>query len=280
MDFREFLIAAGRKDWVELIERQRWDVLESVSSKLNDLLRQYYYVGGMPEVVDCFLREKDLNRVRQIQLSLLESYRNDVSKHAPKEHIPRINMVMRSIPSQLAKENKKFIYGVLKPGARAREYELAIQWLIDCGILHKVSCVSDAKAPLAFYENLSSFKLFFLDCGLLAAMAGVSSELMLVDNRVFTEFKGAFTEQYVLQQLLCRENAPIYYWASESTAEVDFIIERDGVVFPIEVKAEQNVKAKSLHLLVNRHKGMKGIRFSMLPFKDQDWVTNYPLYSV
>lgn len=280
MDFREFLMAMGHEDWAGWIAEQRWDVLSIVADKLVDLLRQYYFTGGMPKVVATFIKEKDLTRVRQLQLSLLEAYRNDISKHAPTEQVPRVNMVMRSIPSQLAKDNKKFIYGVLKPGARAREFEIAIQWLIDCGLLYKVSRVSDVGAPLAFYEDLSAFKLYFLDCGLLAALSGADSDQMLIGNHVFSGFKGAFTEQYVLQQLLCRGVGNIYYWNSGATAEVDFIIQHHGKVFPIEVKAETNVKAKSLKLLVDHHPGLHGIRFSMLEYKQQDWVTNYPLYAV
>lgn len=280
MDFREFLMAMGHDDWAEWISEQRWDVMSIIADKLVDLLRQYYFTGGMPKVVATFIEEKNLSKVRQLQLSLLEAYRNDISKHAPSEQVPRINMVMRSIPSQLAKDNKKFIYGVLKPGARAREFEIAIQWLMDCGILYKVSRVSEASAPLAFYEDLSAFKLYFLDCGLLAALAGANSDQMLIGNNVFTGFKGAFTEQYVMQQLLCRGFGNIYYWTSGATAEVDFIIQCQGQVVPIEVKAEGNVKAKSLKLLVDRHPGTHGVRFSMLEFKQQDWVTNYPLYAL
>ncbi len=280
MNFREFLMAMDHEDWAELIENRKWDVLSSVEHKLQDLLRQYYYVGGMPEVVENFVKDKNLEQVRHIQLNLLDAYRNDFSKHAPREQVPRINMVMKSIPSQLAKDNKKFIYGVLKPGARAKEYEIAIQWLIDCGIIYKVNCVNDVIAPLSFYENLSSFKIYFLDCGLLAAMAGASSEQMLIGNNAFVGFKGAFTEQYVLQQILSHGISSIYFWTSGASAEVDFIIERNGKVEPIEVKAEANVKAKSLKLLVDKHPGMKGVRYSMSSYKDQDWVTNYPLYSV
>lgn len=280
MDFREFLMAMGHEDWAQWIAEQRWDVLSIVADKLVDLLRQYYFTGGMPKAVATFIEGKDLSRVRQLQLSLLEAYRNDISKHAPTDQVPRINMVMRSIPSQLAKDNKKFIYGVLKPGARAREFEIAIQWLIDCGLLYKVSRVNDTVAPLAFYEDLSAFKLYFLDCGLLAALSGVDSSQMLIGNNVFTGFKGAFTEQYVMQQLLCRGVGNIYYWTSRANAEVDFIVQYQGKVVPIEVKAEMNVKAKSLKLLVERNPGMHGIRFSMLDYKQQDWVTNYPLYAV
>lgn len=280
MNFREFLMAIGHEDWAELIDKQQWNVLSSIEYKLQDLLRQYYYVGGMPEVVKCFVEERDLALVRRLQLNILDAYKNDFSKHAPREQVPRINMVMKSIPSQLAKDNKKFIYGVLKPGARAREYEIAIQWLIDCGILYKVSCVNDIISPLSFYENLSAFKLYFLDCGLLAALAGAESEQMLVGDNAFKGFKGAFTEQYVLQQLLSHGVSSVYYWTSGAIAEVDFIIEKKGKVEPIEVKAEVNVKAKSLKSLIDKHPGTKGVRYSMLPYKDQEWVTNYPLYSV
>ena len=280
LNFREFLMAMGYDDWATLIENQEWQILRGIEHKLQDLLRQYYYVGGMPEVVECFVKERDLTLTRRLQNNLLDAYHNDFSKHAPLEQVPRINMVMNSIPSQLAKENKKFIYGVLKPGGRAKEFEIAIQWLIDCGLLYKVSCVNDVKMPLSFYENLSTFKLFFLDCGLLAAMARVPSEQMLIGDNAFIGFKGAFAEQYVFQQLLSHDVTSIYYWASQGIAEVDFVIERNGHVEPIEVKAEENVKAKSLRLLVGKHPGMKGVRFSMLPHKEQDWVTNYPLYSV
>ncbi len=280
MNFREFLMATGHEDWAELIDKQQWNVLSSIEHKLQDLLRQYYFVGGMPEVVECFVEKKDLALVRRLQLNILDAYKNDFSKHAPREQVPRINMVMKSIPSQLAKDNKKFIYGVLKPGARAREYEIAIQWLIDCCILYKVSCVNDIISPLSFYENLSAFKLYFLDCGLLAALAGAESGQMLVGDNAFKGFKGAFTEQYVLQQLLSHGVSSVYYWTSGAVAEVDFIIEKKGKVEPIEVKAEVNVKAKSLKLLIDKHPGTKGVRYSMLPYKDQKWVTNYPLYSV
>lgn len=280
MDYREYLIAMGHEDWAEWIAERRWDVLSIIRDKLIDLLRQYYFTGGMPEVVADYIENRNLVQTRQLQGLLLDAYRNDVSKHAPVEQVPRINMVMRSIPSQLAKDNKKFIYGVLKPGARAREFELAIQWLMDCGILYKVSRVSDAAAPLSFYEDLSAFKLYFLDCGLFAALAGARSDQMLIGDNVFTGFKGAFTEQFVLQQLLSRGYNDIYYWTSGATAEVDFIVQGNQEIIPIEVKAEGNVKSKSLKILVDRHPGMKGVRFSMLDYKQQDWVTNYPLYSV
>lgn len=280
MDFREFLMAMGHEDWTQWIIEQRWDVLNLISNKLVDMLRQYYFTGGMPGVVVKYVENRNLSQVRQLQHLLLEAYRNDISKHAPLEQVPRINMVMRSIPSQLAKDNKKFIYGVLKPGARAREYELAIQWLLDCGILYKVSRVSEVKAPLAFYEDLSAFKLYFLDCGLFAALAGADSGQMLIGNNVFKDFKGAFTEQYVLQQLICHGFRDIYYWTNAATAEVDFVVHRDGQAIPIEVKAEGNVKAKSLRMLVDASPGLHGVRYSMLDYKEQDWVTNYPLYSV
>lgn len=280
MDFREFLMATGHNEWAEMIASCRWEALSIVHDKLVDLLRQYFFTGGMPEVVATFVKNRNLGQVRQLQLSLLDAFRNDISKHAPVEQVPRINMVLRSIPSQLAKDNKKFVYGVLKPGARAREYELAIQWLIDCGILYKVSRVNEAAVPLAVYEDLSAFKLYFLDCGLFAAMAGADSEQMLIGNNVFKDFKGAFTEQFVLQQLLSRGFSNIYYWTSSATAEVDFVLQHKGRVIPIEVKAERNVKAKSLKMLVDAHQDMRGVRYSMLGYQEQSWVTNYPLYAI
>ena len=280
MSFREFLMAMDYEDWAMLIEQKDWATLDVVSHKLENLLRQYYYVGGMPEIVSNYVDESNLADVRVQQNMILDAYRNDISKHAPREQVPRINMVMRSIPSQLAKENKKFIYGALKPGGRAKEFELSIQWLIDCGIIHKISCVTQAKAPLSFYEDLSAFKLYFLDCGLFGALAGISSEQVLVSNSIFSDYKGAFTEQYVLQQLKSHGYRDIYYWTSGATAEVDFIIERNGKVIPIEVKAESNVKAKSLRLLVSRYPDLRGTRFSMQGYKEQDWLVNYPLYAL
>ena len=281
MDFMEFLSANGFDDWAEAIKQKRWDVLDAIHDKLTECLRQYYFVGGMPEVVGEYVHNHDLEPVRYLQGVILDAYRNDVSKHAPSAHIPRINMVLRSIPSQLAKENKKFVYGTLRKGARASEFELAIQWLMDCGLVYKVSRISEVRLPLSFYEDMAAFKLFFVDCGLLGAIANTPADQMLIGNNIFKEFKGAFTEQYVMQQLVASGiTDSVYYWTSGATAEVDFVVQQGNRAIPIEVKAENNVKAKSMKLLVGSTEGLRGIRFSMLPYRNQGWIENIPLYAV
>ena len=282
MDFEEFLMAQDEEGLLRLLQQGDWSVVNGVASKLMEHLRYYYYVGGMPEVVAAFTQQHDLMVVRQLQENLLNAYRNDISKHCSKAESVRIGQVLDSLPSQLAKENKKFLYGVIRQGARAREYELAIQWLIDAGIVQKVSRVTEVHAPLKFYEDLTAFKLFLLDCGLFACMAGAPVQQMIVNNDVFKEFKGAFTEQFVLQQLTALGLQP-YYWSSTSTpAEIDFVVQTPLRTIPIEVKAEENVRAKSLKTYVERHPeyGLKGLRISMLGYENQTWMENIPLYGI
>ena len=281
LDFEEFLWATGNEPLARLLPCPDWQLLKMLKSKFIDLLRQYYYVGGMPEAVFSYVQEGNLAKVRRIQENILTAYANDVSKHAPASDVQRILMVLNSIPSQLAKENRKFIYGVLKKGARAAEFEVAIQWLMDCGILTKVPRVRKAGIPLKFYEDLSAFKLFFLDLGLLAALSGAPADMMLIGNQVFEEFKGMFTEQYVLQQMVAREDLQVYYWSSErSDGELNFLVQKGGRLLPVEVKAEENVKAKSLSHFVAAHEGMKGVRLSMSDYRDQTWMENIPLFAV
>lgn len=280
MNFMEFLQAKGEDGYVSLLKNAREQYSEAVATKLIQLLRQYYYVGGMPEVVKSFVERGNVLDVREKQLAILDAYRNDISKHAGKQEVMRISMVINSLPSQLAKENKKFVYGVMRKGARAADFEIAIQWLVDCGIVHKVSRVKKMQAPLKFYEDLSAFKLFFLDCGLLGALAEVSADQMLVGNTIFSEYKGAFTEQYVHQQLRCICPS-IYYWSNEqSTAEVDFLVQNNGRVVPIEVKAENNLRSKSLRNIIEDNPELKAIRFSMSNYVNQDWMENIPLYAI
>ncbi|WP_455639517.1 ATP-binding protein [Parabacteroides sp.] len=280
MDFGEFLDALDDGQWKELLESHDWTLLSSMRTKFIEFLRQYYYVGGMPEVVHSFVEQQDLKEVRRLQQDILQAYRSDISKHAPVNEVVRINMVMNSIPSQLAKENKKFIYGAMKKGARAAEFELAIQWLIDCGIIYKVNRVRTPKLPLKFYEDMSAFKLFMLDCGLLACMSEVPADQMLIGDNVFEEFKGAFTEEYVMQQLITHSDIYIYYWSSEkSDGEIDFLIQYGARVIPIEVKAEENVRARSLRQFVTDNPDLKGIRFSMSDYREQEWMNNIPLYA-
>ncbi|NDV58406.1 ATP-binding protein [Bacteroides sp. 519] len=282
LDFEEFLMAMGETSLSNLFHQPDWEPLNILRTKYIDLLRQYYYVGGMPEVVDSYINNYDLQEVRVKQNEILDAYRRDISKHTSATDSMRIGQVLQSLPSQLAKENKKFIYNVLKKGARATEYELAIQWLIDAGIIHKVCRVKELQMPIKFYEDLGAFKLFLLDCGLLGCMVDAPASQMLVGNNVFKEFKGAFTEQFVLQQLVTM-GISTYYWSSESTpAEIDFVIQMDKRVIPIEVKAEENVRAKSMYEYIKSHPqySLKGLRISMLGYQDQDWMENIPLFGI
>ena len=280
LSFYEFLEAMGKGRFVEALRQGRWEQLNSFAPQLEDLLRQYYYVGGMPEVVKTFAEEQDLQAVRRLQLGILDSYDRDFSKHAPLPEVPRIRMVWQSVSGQLAKENKKFIYGLLKEGARAKSFELAIEWLRDAGLVYKVNRTKKGQMPLSAYENFSAFKIYLLDVGLLSAMNDLTPQALLNGNSIFTDYKGALTEQYVLQQLrLAHRN--IYYWSADnSRGEVDFLVQHDNRVVPIEVKAEDNLQSKSLRYFVEANPALHGIRFSMAPYREQSWMTNYPLYSV
>lgn len=281
MNFEEFLLAMDEKELLNLLRNKDWATLLPLRTSYIECLRQYYYVGGMPEAVVAYTENKDVLEVRTIQQAILFAYQNDVSKHAPGREVPRINMVWRSIPAQLAKDNKKFIYGTLKKGGRATEFEIAIQWLIDCGLIYKVNRVSTPNLPLSFYEDFSAFKLFMLDCGLMGALANVPASQMLIGDNVFQEYKGAFTEGYVFQQLKTTEDVFVYYYSNDdSTLEIDFVIQCADKIIPIEVKAEENLKAKSLKTYVERNPGLKGIRFSMSDYRDQEWMENIPLYAV
>ena len=279
MNFIEFLDAMDKKQLVSILESGNWNVINMLESELTSLLRQYYYVGGMPAAVLAFVQQKGVNEVRSIQQQIVQDYRRDFSKHAPEREVPRINMVWDSIPAQLAKENKKFVYGAVKKSARSADFELAIQWLIDAGLAYKVQRVNAPRLPFKFYEDLNAFKLFMLDLGLMGAMAETSAESMLVGDNVFSEYKGAFTELFVFTQLKSRHFSLYYHTVESSTIEIDFLTQWHDRVIPIEVKAEVNVKAKSLHTFINNNPELQGLRFSMLPYKKQDWVINVPLYA-
>lgn len=279
MNFIEFLNAIGKTQLVKVLEGANWTVINMLESELISLLRQYYYVGGMPAAVLAHVEKRGLQEIRQIQQQILRDYRRDFSKHAPSREVPRINMVWDSIPAQLAKENKKFVYGAVRKSARASEFEMAIQWLIDAGLAYKVDRVSSPRMPLKFYDDMVAFKLFMLDVGLMGAMADTSAEAMLVGDGIFTEYKGAFTELYVFTQLQCM-GMPLYYHSVDnSTIEIDFLTQWHDKVVPIEVKAEVNVKSKSLRTFIGNNPGLKGVRYSMLPFHDQEWMVNVPLYA-
>lgn len=281
LSFSEFLEAVGQEAFARLLAKKDWGLIAAFRSKLIDLLKQYYYVGGMPEVVNAFINHKDYAEVRQLQQTILDSYDRDFSKHAPIAEVPRIRMIWRSVPAQLAKENKKFIYGVVKEGARAKDFELAIEWLIDAGLIYKVSRVKKAGIPLSAYEDFSAFKLFLLDTGLMGAMSGLPPQELLEGNVLFSDYKGAITEQYVLQQLKSVKGLSIYYWSSDtSRGELDFLLQKDVSVIPVEVKAEENLQSKSLRFFVEKNAGLHGVRFSMSDYRKQEWMINYPLYSV
>lgn len=278
MTFSEFIEASGKVHLLELLELHRWEEISSLSVTYTDLLRQYYYVGGMPEVVDSYFLNYDLKEVRSIQNTILDDYEQDFSKHIPPALLAKVRMVWRSIPSQLSKENKKFVYGALKKGGRAKEFEDAIDWLIHAGLIHKVNRVNKIEKPLKFYEDFNAFKLFVLDLGLLQAMANVSAKEVLTDENFFSEYKGAFTEQFVAQELIANKETLYYYSKENSTLELDFLVQKD-VVYPIEVKAEENVKSKSLKTVYDADHALCPVRFSMLGYKKQEWMENVPLYA-
>ncbi len=281
LSYTEFLLAMDQQPLLDLINSMDWILLKSFKIKLIHLLRQYYYIGGMPEAVLSFIEQNDFSEVRAIHKRILTAYENDFSKHAPYEIIPRIRMLWNSIPAQLAKENKKFIYKVVKPGSRARDYEIALSWLVDCGLVLKVFRVSKPGIPLKAYEDSSAFKLFIADVGLLGAMGDIDVQTLLAGNVIFEEFKGALTEQYVLQQLKPIPDLAIYYWSAErSTAEIDFLIQSSGKVIPVEVKSEENLQAKSLKTFCQKYTPVIAIRTSMSDFRKEDWMTNLPLYAI
>lgn len=281
MDFEEFLLAMGKEQLVELLRNNSWAALTPLRGMLTELLRQYYFVGGMPEAVKTYVERGDIWEVRSIHSKIIDAYRNDMSKHVPKQQVQRINMVWNSIPSQLARDNKKFIYGALRKGARANDFEIAIQWLVDSGLVHKVHRISKPVVPLKFYEDMASFKLFLLDCGLLGALSETPPEQILIGDNVFEEYKGAFTENYVLQQLKSLPRTFVYYYSNDnSTLEIDFVVQHEAHVIPIEVKGEENLRAKSLRQFVTDNTGLHGVRFSMSDYREQDWLTNVPLWAV
>lgn len=281
LSFMEFLNAVGEESMANRISAKDWQILTSFRPKFENRLRQYYFTGGMPAAVSSFAKDGDLSKVRSIQNAILESYERDFSKHAPAIEVPRIRMVWRSVPAQLAKENKKYIYGLLKEGARAKDFELAIEWLKDAGLIYKVNRCKKAQLPLTAYEDFSAFKIFLSDIGLMCAMSNVPPQSILNGNVLFSDFKGALTEQYVLQQLNTDSSLSIFYWSAEnSRGEIDFLIQDGEKIIPIEVKAEENLQAKSLRVFIERNKGLHGIRLSMSPYREQDWMTNIPLYAV
>lgn len=281
LSFQEFLMAIGKQQFSELLDQQDFSMITSFRETYADALKQYYFVGGMPEAVESFAENQDFNEVRQIQKRILAAYEQDFSKHAPNEAVPRLRMLWNSIPAQLAKENKKFIYGLVREGARAKDYETALLWLSDCGLVHRVSRVNAPGIPLRAYEDMKAFKLFVLDVGLLGCMTGLHQRTLLDGNALFVEFKGALTEQYVCQQLKTLADLELCYYTNDrGSCEVDFVVDTGGRVMPLEVKAETNLRAKSLKTYREKFSPELAIRTSMADYRKEDGLVNLPLYAI
>ena len=281
LSYTEFMQAMGKEQFVSLLEQRDFAMATTFKQEYIDLLKRYYYVGGMPEAVLSFAQNGDFNEVREIQQRILAAYEQDFSKHAPHEVVPRVRMLWNSIPAQLTKENKKFIYGLIKEGARAREYEYALMWLCDCGLVHKVHRVTAPSLPLKAYEDLKAFKLFLVDVGLLSCMTRLRQDVLLDGNELFKEFKGALTEQYILQQLKTMPGIETYYWTNErNTSEIDFLLDGGNDVVPLEVKAEVNLQSKSLKAFVEKFHPALSVRTSMSDYRQEDWLLNLPLYAI
>lgn len=280
MTFDEFLLAKGYSQMVDVLRSKDWQTIKLLRSQYIKFLREYYFVGGMPEAVNCFIETNDALKVREIQNNILFTYQKDISKHVPTSEANRINMVWHSMPSQLIKENKKFIYGVAKPGGRAKDFEVAIQWLMDAGLVYRSDRVTQTKMPLKYYVDIASFKLFMLDCGLLGALSETPAENLLMADNGMEEAKGAFTENYVMSQLVASHDTSVFYYSNDAKLELDFLIQYKTEIVPIEAKAEENLRSKSLFTFVNSHPNIHGLRFSMSDYREQDWMTNVPLYAV
>lgn len=281
MDFREFLLAMAQQPLLDLLEAQDWQMITAMKSKYMELLRQYYFTGGMPEAVKTFVQSLDLQAVREVQNGLLLAYEQDFSKHiADPRLVMRVRALWNALPSQLARENKKFMIGQVQQGGRLKDFELALQWLRDSGLIYPVYRVKKPHLPLTGYQD-NAFKLFCLDVGLLAAKSFLEPRVLLEGNRLFTEFKGALTEQYVLQQLQVCQRYPLFYWATDKgTAEVDFIVQRQQAIMPLEVKAEENLRAKSLKSYCEQFQPPLALRVSMSDYRQESWLTNVPLYAI
>lgn len=281
LNFREFLCAMGEEKLSDLLDTKEYDIIDSFLDKYLFWLKNYYYTGGMPAVVDSFRIEKDYHMVREIQNDIIRQYKGDFGKHIQAKDLPRLHMVWESIPMQLAKENKKFFFGQIKKGARSAEFEVAIQWLLDCGLVYKVNRVNEPHMPLAAYKDLSAYKLFMIDVGLLGALSELNAESILEGNDIFVEFKGALSEQYVLQQIVSDTvYTPYYFGTEKATFEQDFLLQKGKSIVPIEVKAESNIRSQSLKAFCEKYKPDYAVRFSAKKYMKQEWMSNIPLYAI
>ncbi len=280
LTFYEFLKAMGENNLIDILKQHKWEIVKTFKDRLTNLLKQYYLVGGMPEAVKYFTQNKDFTGVRKIQTDILNAYDQDFAKHAPPEIIPRLKLLWQSLPSQLSRENKKFIYGLVKTGARAREYEKALSWLEDYGLINRVYRITKPGLPLKAYQDFNAFKIFALDVGLLSALSDLDEKIVIEKNRLFTEYKGALTEQYVMQQLVSYLKKKPFYWSAQSVAEVDFVIAANQQFYPIEVKAEENLRAKSLQSFRDKYNPGVSFRTSLADYRNDGWLINIPLYAV
>jgi predicted AAA+ superfamily ATPase len=281
MTFLEFLQASENNQLVDLIKSRDFDLMTVFKDKLIDLLKHYYFIGGMPEAVFVYQETYDLNQVRDVHRRLIDGYEQDFSKHVPNLLLPRVRMAWQSIPAQLSRENRKFVYGLVKEGARAREYEIALQWLFDMNVAAKVVRITKPDIPLNAYQDPNSFKIFVNDVGILSTLSNLDMKRLLEGNQIFEEFKGALTEQFVFQEIRSLDNLTPHYWSADrSSAEVDFVIEYEGKIVPIEVKATNNLRGKSLKSYFDRYHPEKSIRTSLADFRDEGWLINIPLYAL
>lgn len=281
LSFEEFLLAMGEERFVELLNKKDFKTIKLFNNKYEKLLKQYCYVGGMPEIVQDFVANKDFESVRNLQKEILSAYEEDFTKHIPANTVAKIRLLWKSIPAQLSKENKKFIYGAAKEGARARDFEAALSWLINSGLVYRVNKITKPDLPITAYEDFNSFKLFVLDVGLLGAMTDLQADTIIDGNRIFEEFKGAIAEQYVLQQFKTIKDLPVFYWSNKtSRAEIDFVIQIKSDVVPVEVKAERNLQAKSLKVYMEKFKPNYAIRTSMADYKKTNSLIDIPIYAI
>jgi predicted AAA+ superfamily ATPase len=276
MSFTEFLAATGDAKYAKVLADSRLDMIVPLHQRFLELLKTYMFVGGMPEVVQHYSDGESFDVIRELQQQLLDNFRADFSKHAPAALISKLNLVWDSVPVQLAKENKKYIWSVIRKGARASEFENAIQWLQDCGLIHKVPHLASPELPLAAHASPDIFKIYGLDIGLLAAQAGVSAKMIMDGSGVYSEFKGTLAEQFALQEMKHRHKR-LYYWTG-GTSEIDFVLQAGEEVVPIEVKSGENLQAKSLRAYQDKYHPAIAYKLSLLPYRVNEVVTNLPLY--
>ena len=281
LNFKEFLLAMNEPNLADFLDDWRTPEVSEFRDRYTELLRLYFYLGGMPEVIARYIDNRDLSEAREIQLSIINQYEGDFGKHVQPTQLPRIRMTWHAIPMQLSKENRKFFFGQVKSGSRMKDFEIAIQWLNDAGLIHKLHKIEKPAIPLKSYIDFTAFKLFLIDLGLLGALSELDCDTILHGNDIFIEFKGALTEQFVLQELVATNKiTPYYYSGEKSVYETDFIIQQGKDILPVEVKAEQNLRSKSLKFYYEKFKPAYAVRTSMASASDEGWMINIPLWAI